>query len=71
MDDTPALLRKLVEQHPMKLWPLCVEAGLPYFRVRDFMAGKGPGLRLEVADKLSKFIAGVPVSKLSERKGAA
>lgn len=71
MEDTPSLLRKLVEQHPMKLWPLCVEAKLPYFRMRDFMAGRGPGLRLEVADKLSTFLTGLPVNRLSERKEVA
>lgn len=69
--DSSALLRKLVEQHPKKLWPLCQENGLPYFRVREFMADTGPGLRLEVADKLSMIVAGVPVSGLSEQKGVA
>lgn len=71
MEDSTTLLRKLVEQHPEKLWPLCKANGLPYFRVREFMAGTGPGLRLEVADKLSNIVAGVPVNKLSERKEVA
>ena len=71
MEDSSALLRKLVKAHPLKLWPLCQEAKLPHFQMRQFMANRGPGLRLEVADRLSKFVAGVPVNQLSARKEVA
>jgi len=71
MEDTPTLLRKLVEQQPKKLKPFCEEAGLPYFRMRDFMAGRGPGLRLEQAEKLCVFLTKKPLAKLAGRKGVA
>lgn len=71
MDDTPTLLRKLVEQQPKKLKTFCKEAQLPYFRMRDFMAGRGPGLRLEQAEKLCMFLTKEPLAKLAARKEVA
>lgn len=65
MEDTPSLLRKLLAEHPAKLKPFCDEHGLPYFRMRDFLAGRGPGLRLGVAEKLSKILTGKPLHQLA------
>lgn len=66
MEDTPTILRKLVEQQPKKLKPFCKEAGLPYFRMRDFMSGRGPGLRLEQAERLCMFLTNEPIAKLAD-----
>jgi hypothetical protein len=69
--ETPDLLRKLVTEHPKKLKPLCEAADLPYFRMRDFMAGVGPGLRFEQMDRLSVFLTGKSLRPCSGRKGVA
>lgn len=74
MEDTIPLLRKLVEQQPLeeqplKLKPFCDKHDLPYFRMRDFMQQRGPGLRLEQAEKLCKILTGKPLRLLG--KGAA
>jgi len=63
MEDCAASrLRKLVEAHPIKrLKTFAREADLPYFRLRAFMLGEGPTLRLDQANKLHLFLTGKPL----------